>query len=60
MQKELLDKKKILDYLYITNNQAVENMGKLKELSMDWCINSCVKSYTLVLIQNIENGRFNV
>lgn len=59
MKQELLDKNKLLTYLYDKNNEEVQFMSEAKDFNIEFVIASTIRSALLELAQLIEKGRFN-
>lgn len=59
MKQELLDKNKLLTYLYDKNNEEVQLMSEAKDFNIEFVIASTIRSVLLELAQLIEKGRFN-
>lgn len=59
MKQELLDKNKLLTYLYDKNNEEVQLMSEAKDFNIEFVIASTIRSVLLELAQLIEKGRFS-
>ena len=60
VKKELLDKDKLLTYLYDNYNKAIVNLNEAKELNIEYVIDVSIKNCCKLIAERIEKGAFNV
>lgn len=60
MKKQLLDKDKLLTYLYHNYNTAIAKINEAKEMDIEYVMDATIKNLIKIIIKRIEKGVFDI